>query len=120
MLDVMWESGKCYRGSTLLLSTIKESYKGETRMTANQPIITLDLSKYVDTSGERPVLRGSELPIATLAYRALSCSWGLDELAYQFSLSEIDVLAGLLYYTQYRDQVDALEDSSDLEFEAKD
>lgn len=81
----------------------------------------VDLAKYVDNRGERPVLRSKPaLPVATVAYRALSGSWGLAELAYEFQINDVDVLAALLYYQQNCHDIDAQESDHQLEFEALD
>ena len=84
------------------------------------PKISCELSKYIDTSGERPILRGRDLPVSIIAYRALSGSWGLDELAFQFTLDDAEILAALLYYEQFSAEIDALEEDIDLAFAALD
>jgi uncharacterized protein (DUF433 family) len=82
--------------------------------------ISVALTKYIDSTGERPMIVGTDIPVATVAYRAMSGSWGLCELCYQFSLDEAPVLAALLYYGQFQEQIDALEGDYKLEFEAMD
>jgi uncharacterized protein (DUF433 family) len=71
----------------------------------------VDLRKYIEVRifGERPHLRGRRIPVATIAYSARSQGWGVDELAYQFTLSREQVLAALLYYEENRDLIDAQE-----------
>ena len=72
---------------------------------------TLDLSKYVESRfwGNRPHLRDRRIPIATLAHSANSQGWDVEELAYQFTLTEAEVLAALLYYAEHEDDVEAEE-----------
>jgi len=76
-----------------------------------QPSTTVDLSKYIETRsfGERPHIRGRRVPVALIAYSARSQKWDVAELAYQFSLSEGQVLAALLYYEEHKAEIDALE-----------
>ncbi len=92
----------------------------ENLMVANTPVISVGLDKYIDDAGERPMIRGTTVPIATIAYRAASGSWSLCEMTYQFTLREAEVLAALLYYTQFKDKIDAQEGEFELEFEAMD
>ena len=72
---------------------------------------TIDLSKYIEVRlmEQRPHLRGRRVPVALVAYSARSQGWDTAELAYQFSLTETEVLAALLYYQQHQREVDALE-----------
>ncbi len=76
-----------------------------------QAPIPVDLSKYIATDlfGERPHIRGRRIPVATIAYSARSHGWTNEELAHQFDLNESEVLAALLYYTEYQTEIDALE-----------
>ncbi|GAB4521515.1 MAG: hypothetical protein OHK0046_32970 [Anaerolineae bacterium] len=74
-------------------------------------VISVGLSKYIDDSTERPVIRNTTLPVAAIAYRALSCSWDLSQLCYVFGLEDAEALAALLYYEQFRDRIDLLEDA---------
>jgi len=73
--------------------------------------VTIDLSQYVETRlmEDRPHIRGRRVPVALIAHSARSQGWGVAELAYQFTLSETEVLAALLYYQQHQDEVEALE-----------
>lgn len=82
--------------------------------------VLVGLSKYIDETGKRPVVHGSNIPVATIAYRALSGSWSLCELVYQFGLEEVQVLAALLYYQQFCERIDSQEGEFELEFEAMD
>lgn len=71
----------------------------------------IDLRKYIDTQTymERPYIRGRRVPVATIAHSARSQGWDVAELAYQFTLSEIQVLAALLYYEEHRDEIESQE-----------
>jgi uncharacterized protein (DUF433 family) len=71
----------------------------------------LDLSKYIEVRlfGERPHIRGRRVPVAVIAHSAQSQNWGITELAYNFSLSEAEVLSALLYYEENKAAIEALE-----------
>ena len=73
--------------------------------------VTLDLTKYIDTQffGERPHITARRIPIATLAYATRDNGWRLSELAENFTLSDAEALAALLYYETHRTEVDAQE-----------
>lgn len=89
-------------------------------MSAQNPRIFVDLTRFIDESRDRPVVRGYNVPVATIAYRALSGSWGLCELAAEFVLPEPNVLAALLYYAQYRERIDLQEGDFESQFDALD
>ena len=71
----------------------------------------LDLSKYIEKRffGERPHFRGRRIPVATIAYTARDNNHGVAELMYDFTLSESEVLAALLYYSEHKQEIDAQE-----------
>ena len=71
----------------------------------------LDLTKYVDTElfGDRPHIRGRRVPVAALAYNAKTNGWDIATLTREFTLSEAEVLAALLYYEENRALIDAQE-----------
>ncbi|MBI5957182.1 MAG: DUF433 domain-containing protein [Chloroflexi bacterium] len=71
-----------------------------------------DLRKYVDTRffDERPHIRGRRIPIATVAYNVRTNGWTIGETAHNFSLSEPEVLAALLYYHEHQDEIDRQEE----------
>lgn len=83
------------------------------------PAIALDLSKYIETRyfGIRPHVRGRRIPVATIAHSSRSQEWGVSELAYQFTLSESEVLAALLYYEENRDEIEAQETAYQAELD---
>lgn len=72
---------------------------------------TVDLSKYIETRlmENRPHIRGRRVPVALLAYSARSEGWNAAELSYQFSISEAEALAALLYYEEHQTEIDDLE-----------
>jgi uncharacterized protein (DUF433 family) len=59
--------------------------------------------------GERPHIRGRRVPVATIAHSAHSQKWSVAELAYEFTLSEPEVLAALLYYEEHKDLIEEQE-----------
>lgn len=74
-------------------------------------IQTVDLSKYIEINADtgRPHIRGRRIPVATIAYSARSEGWNNTDLVYQFTLSEPEVLAALLYYAEHQTAIDAQE-----------
>lgn len=79
----------------------------------------IDLRKYIDTNTymERPHIRGRRVPVATIAHSGRSQGWDVVELAYQFTLSETQVLAALLYYEEHNDQIEAQETACQAELD---
>src|SRR5215212_4725123 len=71
----------------------------------------VDLSKYIEARyfGERPHIRGRRVPVATIAYSARTQKWSPAEIAYQFTVSEAEVSAALLYYEEHKAEIDAQE-----------
>jgi uncharacterized protein (DUF433 family) len=59
--------------------------------------------------GEGPHVRGRRVPVATIAHCARDQKWSVSELAYQFTLSEAQVSAALLYYEEHKDAIEAQE-----------
>lgn len=72
---------------------------------------TVDLAKYIEipAPGDRPYIRSRRVPVATIAHSAQSQGWSISELAYQFTLTEPQVLAALLYYAEYAAEIEARE-----------
>ncbi|MDX1990782.1 MAG: DUF433 domain-containing protein [bacterium] len=70
---------------------------------------TIDLSKYIDRKyfGERPHIRGRRVWVTMIAANAPRLSWNIQELADEFTLSEEQVLAALLYYREHQQELDA-------------
>ncbi len=72
----------------------------------------IDLTKYIEFRrfGSRPHLRGRRIPVAVVASAARdNAELGVGDLAIAYDLSEVEVLAALLYYEQHRAEVDAQE-----------
>ena len=69
---------------------------------------TIDLRKYIDTHfyGERPHLRGRQLLVSMIAGNAEHNKWDVPRLAYEFTISEEEVLAALLYYKEHKEEID--------------
>ena len=72
---------------------------------------TVDLTKYIEARffGKRPHIRGRRIPVAMIARRARANGWTVAETAYDFSLSEAEVLAALLHYEEHKETIDAQE-----------
>jgi uncharacterized protein (DUF433 family) len=75
---------------------------------------TVDLSKYIEMREGRPHIRGRRLPVAFVAAAQQTNHASLEELAYQFTLSEQQVLAALLYYREHQSEVDT-QDTADTQ-----
>ena len=69
----------------------------------------VDLSKYIGTElmGNRPHIRGRRLPVSTIVVSAESNGWNIPETAYEFTITEEQVLAALLYYREHKAEIDA-------------
>jgi uncharacterized protein (DUF433 family) len=74
----------------------------------------VDLSKYIEVRRDRPHLRGRRLPVAFIAAAEQANHLSIAELAYQFTLSEEQVLAALLYYREHKAEIDA-QDAADAQ-----
>ena len=88
-------------------------------MIAVQTSTPVDLGKYIETRlyGERPHLRGRRVPVAMIAYNHRTNGWTLAETAYNFTVSEAEVLAALLYYDEHREEIDAQEREAVRQFD---
>jgi uncharacterized protein (DUF433 family) len=73
---------------------------------------TIDLSKYIELQDDRPRIRGRRLPVMFIAAAEQANHLSIAELAYQFTLSEEQVLAALLYYREHKAELDA-QDAAD-------
>jgi uncharacterized protein (DUF433 family) len=83
---------------------------------------TIDLRKYIeprffgdDPPIERPHIRGRRIPVATVAHSYHHHGWTVSETMYQFTLSQEQVLAALLYYSENKDIIEAQE----VQYQAK-
>ena len=70
---------------------------------------TVDLSKYIDKKyyGERPHIRGRRLLVSFIAASAQHNNLTIAELAYDYTITEEQVLAALLYYREHKAEIDA-------------
>jgi len=75
----------------------------------------VDLSKYVETRlfGDRPHIRGRRVPVALIVYQARANNWTTTETAWNFTLSEAEILAAMLYYEEHKDEIDRQETIND-------
>jgi uncharacterized protein (DUF433 family) len=67
---------------------------------------TVDLSKYIEMRDGRANIRGRRLPVSFIAGAARIRGLSNAEIAYQYTISEIQVVAALLYYFEHRDEID--------------
>lgn len=67
----------------------------------------VDLRKYIEMRNDRPHIRGRKLPIAFVASAERENKMSVAELAYDFTLTEEQVLAALLYYREHKEEIDA-------------
>lgn len=74
----------------------------------------VDLSKYVELRDQRPHIRGRRLPVVFVAAAQRANNLSITDLAYQFTLSEEQVLAALLYYREHKAEIDA-QDALDVQ-----
>lgn len=71
------------------------------------PIETVDLSKYIEMRDGRANIRGRRLPVSFIAINRLTNNATIEELAYEYTLTEEQVFAALLYYHEHKDEIDA-------------
>lgn len=72
------------------------------------PIIdTIDLSQYIEQREERPHIRGRRLPIMFIVKTQQAQHSSIAQLADDFTLSEEQVLAALLYYREHQAELEA-------------
>jgi uncharacterized protein (DUF433 family) len=86
-------------------------------MTAPTPA-TVDLSKYVETRlmGDRPHVRGRRLPVTFVA-SAYDNGQSIVEIMYNYTLSEQQVLAAILYYREHKTELDAQDEREQREWD---
>lgn len=80
---------------------------------------TADLSKYIDFKffGERPHIRGRRIWVSMIAANDQARAWRISELAADFSLTEEEVLAAILYYREHKDEIDRQDVEAQKEFD---
>lgn len=69
--------------------------------------LAIDLTNYIEVRlfGERPHIRGRRIPVATIAHAHHDPGWDVARLGYEFTLSDAEVLAALLYYEEYKEAI---------------
>lgn len=69
----------------------------------------VDLSKYVETRlmGDRPHVRGRRLPVVFVGEAFDVNGISISDIAYNFTITEEEVLAALLYYREHKAEIDA-------------
>lgn len=79
-------------------------------MTIDAPA-SVNLSKYIETRffDQRPHVRNRRIPVAIVVYQARANGWTIARTAYNFSISEAEVLAAMLYYAEHQQEIDAQE-----------
>jgi uncharacterized protein (DUF433 family) len=72
-------------------------------MTAQDAPATVDLRKYIEVRlfDDRPHIRGRRIPVATILGVMQANNLSVADTAYNFSISEAEVLAALLYYQEH-------------------
>jgi uncharacterized protein (DUF433 family) len=80
---------------------------------------TVDLRKYIDFKlyGERPHIRGRRLPVTFVSALAAHEGLTISQLAYEFTISEEEVLAALLYYREHKAELDRQDEEAQKEFD---
>ena len=78
---------------------------------------TIDLRKYIDFKhfGERPHIRGRRLLVSMVASNAQR---SIQDLAEDFSITEEQVLAALLYYHEHKSEIAAQDAEEIRQFDA--
>ncbi len=78
----------------------------------------IDLSQYIETRffGERPHVRGRRIPLWVIAHTAADNGHGISELMVDFDLSEAEVLAALLFYSEHKSIIEVQEAATDQEY----
>ncbi|HLU09207.1 MAG TPA: DUF433 domain-containing protein [Oceanobacillus sp.] len=79
----------------------------------------VDLRKYIEVRlfGERPHIRGRRIPVANIVRAMQMNNLSVAETAYNFSISEAEVLAALLYYEEYKEEIERQEEEEARLFE---
>lgn len=75
-------------------------------MSATTPYLT-DLSRYIEVRDGRPHIRGRRVSVMFVVKASEINHFSVDELAHEFTLSNEQVLAALLYYHEHKSDLDA-------------
>lgn len=57
------------------------------------------------------------MPVAVVVHNALDNHWNVSELAYNFGLTQAEVLAALLYYEEHKALIDQQEEVEQAELD---
>lgn len=71
----------------------------------------VDLSKYIELRDEVPNVRGRRLPVVFVAEAHRERGLSIAQLAYEYTISEEQVLAALLYYREHQAEIDAQDEA---------
>jgi uncharacterized protein (DUF433 family) len=81
--------------------------------------LDIALNKYIDNTlfGERPHVRERRILVSMIAANAAENQWSNLRLAEEFSLSEEEVLAALLYYREHKEEIDQQDAEEQKQFD---
>lgn len=79
----------------------------------------VDLSKYIEVRlfEGRPHIRGKRIPVAMIVRRMRTNAWTVAETAYDFTLSESEVVAAILYYEEHQTEIERQETAEAEQFQ---
>lgn len=75
----------------------------------------VDLSKYIEMRNDRPNIRGRRIPIMFIIGAKKAQNATIDELCENYTLSQAEVLAALLYYEEHQEELDKQDEQDILE-----
>jgi uncharacterized protein (DUF433 family) len=78
---------------------------------------TVDLSKYIEMRDGRANIRGRRLLVSFIAGAAIVNGLSNAEIAYEFTITEAQVTAALLYYYEHREEIDAQDEEDRVAFD---
>jgi len=78
----------------------------------------VDLRKYIEMRDGVANVKGRRLPVAFIASAQKVRQLSIADIAYEFTLTEEQVLAALLYYREHQAEVDAQDAAETAAFEA--
>jgi uncharacterized protein (DUF433 family) len=79
---------------------------------------TVDLSKYIEMRDGRANIKGRRLPVSFIASAQKVRQLSIADIAYEFTISEEQVLAALLYYHEHEAEIDEQDAAETVAFEA--
>lgn len=75
-------------------------------MTMDATTEKVNLSKYIEMRDGRPNIRGRRLPVSFVASASHEQKLSNERIAYEYTLTEEEVLAALLYYREHKQEID--------------